>query len=246
MPINWLNKLQEIPVIQSAGLRSVTPMQQGLGNQSLLLTTEQGNWVFRMNQAQLGVNRQLEAQVLQSVKSLNLAPKVIENKPEAGYLITEFLQQSTWKPQDFSITDKVKRLQSQLEQLHQIPFTAPASRLDQRIPDYLQKFKVVPEAISTELNQQIKQLADLQFWPACQYLCHYDLNPLNLLGEQPWIIDWEFAGQGHGLIDWLVMENESGYDLSQFYPEEINPDWVQPLKSLIDNMLDLWRLNLSA
>ncbi|MEZ5470275.1 MAG: phosphotransferase [Marinicella sp.] len=246
MQINWLSKLQEIPVIHSAGLLSVTPMQQGLGNQSLLLTTSQGNWVFRMNQTQLGVNRQLEAQVLQSVKSLNIAPKVIENNPEAGYLIVEHLQQSTWKPQDFSSTKKVKKLQSKLEQLHRIQFTAPASRLDHRIPEYLKDFKVVPHNVSSEITQQLKQLADLRFWSACQYLCHYDLNPLNLLGDHPWIIDWEFAGQGHALIDWLVMEHESGHDLSSFYPEEINPDWVQPLKKLIHNMMVLWRLNLSA
>ncbi len=31
----------------------------------------------------------------------------------------------------------------------------------------------------------------------CWLPCHHDLNPANLLGSRPWVIDWEYGAAGH-------------------------------------------------
>jgi thiamine kinase len=31
----------------------------------------------------------------------------------------------------------------------------------------------------------------------CWRPCHHDLNPANLLGSKPWVIDWEYGAAGH-------------------------------------------------
>jgi thiamine kinase len=31
----------------------------------------------------------------------------------------------------------------------------------------------------------------------CWRPCHHDLNPANLLGSNPWVIDWEYGAAGH-------------------------------------------------
>ena len=87
----------------------------------------------------------------------------------------------------------------------------------------------------------IQKLDFLNFWKANNTLYHSDLNPNNLLGlNKPTIIDWEFAGQGHPLLDWLILEQQTTIDLSAYYPTDINPVWVAPAKRMINAMMKLW------
>lgn len=246
MHSKWLDKLQSIPQLQKAKMIDVQPFADGISNRSMLVTTDQEQWVVRFNQQQIGVNRQLEQQVLQLIEPLNIFPQIIDCNPEKGYLISEYIPKPTWVNSTFNDESQLVRLKNQLDQVHQIPCNHLASRLDQRMMNYLQSLPVVPDDLRTTIIQQIEQLKNLEFWQACQFLCHYDLNPNNLLGEQPLIIDWEFAGQGHGLIDWLILEHEIQLDLHHCYPKNINPEWIVPCENLIQNMMALWQLNQST
>ncbi len=246
MPSKWLEKLQNIPAFQSVGIIDVKPFAEGLSNQSMLVSTDRSQWVVRFNQQQIGINRKLEQQVLQLIEPLNICPKIIECNPANGYLISEYIPKPTWIRSTFNNKQQLARLKNQLDRVHQVPFNHLASRLDQRMMNYVQSLPVVPDDLHTTIIQQIEQLENLEFWQVCLYLCHYDLNPSNLLGNQPLIIDWEFAGQGHGLIDWLILEHETGHDLQHCYPRDINPDWIRPCKRLIQTLMALWQLNQSS
>jgi aminoglycoside phosphotransferase (APT) family kinase protein len=243
MHSKWHKQLSQIPTIKSAGLLDVTPFDQGLSNQSLLVETRKGQWVVRLNRPQVGVNRSLEAEILQLIEPLKITPTIIENNPKAGYLITEYLAKPTWTRANFADANQLESLQSQLKHLHSIRFKHVSSRLDQRLKLYLQTFTAIPSDISQSITEQITHLNELDFWPACNHLCHYDLNPNNIMGDQPMIIDWEFAGQGHPLIDWLIIEHETGHDLRACYPNGINPGWISPARNLIKGLMTLWQLN---
>ncbi|MFC3193025.1 phosphotransferase [Marinicella sediminis] len=235
----WHDRLLSIPVVAKAGLLGWQALQPG-SNQNFKIETTQGHWVVRFNQSIPGVDRLVEQQLLQQLQHLAWLPTMIDCDPGAGYLITEFIEQSVWQKSDFSNPQRITQLADQLRLIHLQPCDQAPTRLDRRIQYYLSQTQVAAD-LQRRLTQGIDTLEQLQFWTACRWLCHHDLNPGNLLGHKPvYLIDWEFAGQGHAILDWLIMEQESGADLSSWYPEDTRPDWIIPLKTLISDLMKLW------
>jgi len=234
--------IENINTIQAAGLISWQQLHTGNSNINYQVTTKQGDWAIRINQPNPGVDRQLEAQILQLITPLNIAPKIIENNPHEGYLITEYIKADMWLSSDFEQAKYINTLNECLDQFHQLTFIHPKSRLDQRLKHYLKKLPGIPTKLKTELLSAIEQLDHLGFWHACNTLYHSDLNPSNILGHQHiTLLDWEFAGQGHPLLDWLIMEQESQVDLSDYYPcSGLNEKWIAPAKLMIQSMMKLW------
>lgn len=242
MQNSWHKKLNTIPAIKSAGLISCEPLTQGKSNQVFKITTKAGQWVIRFNHAQAGVHRDQEHTILKLIEPLDIHPNIIENNPQRGFLIQEYLAEPCWQKSDFTLPTQLTTLANQLAKFHTLTYQDDKNRLDNRLQDYLSSFDVVPEQLRIQTEQQIDILEKQQFWQACNTLCHYDLNPSNIIGQRAMIIDWEFAGQGHPLIDWLIMEYESGCDLHEYYPTNINKQWIVPCKSLIQSMMSLWQL----
>ncbi len=240
-PTDIHQELLSIPVIQQAGLLSYQPLTTGSSNRNYHIRTNQGDWVVRFNRPNLGVDRTLEAQVLQLIAGLDVAPQVIENNPTVGYLITTFNPATVWQTQDFNNKEKLNGLQQQLAPLHAIEIDYPSSRLDIRTQHYIATIGTVPDTTVKQTMQVIEQLHELGFWAANRYLFHSDLNPSNLLGQPtPMIIDWEFAGQGHPLIDWLIIELLTGIDMSACYPKNTHTEWIAPCRQFLQLMLNIW------
>lgn len=239
----WLERIQSLPVIQRAGLLDYQLIESGSSNHNFKINTESGDWVLRFNQATLGIDRQQEQLILQMIEPTGITPKIIEINPNAGYLITEYIPQNTWRQADFEDPEKINLLKNALAQFHALPYQYLPSRLDHRIKQYLQAIELVPEDLRLTLNQSLNLLEQLKFWQANNTLYHSDLNPNNLMSSDPInIIDWEYAGQGHPLLDWLIMEHHSGIDLSEHYPKGIQAQWIQPAKTMITAMMKLWAL----
>lgn len=202
--------------------------------------------MLRFNQATLGINRYQEQHILKLIRPLKISPTIIENNPDSGYLISAYIPQATWHHSDFINPKKLKALSQVLNQVHQIPYQYLPSRLDHRLKNYLQQIKGVPEGLKNTLLHSIEQLEGMNFWQANNTLYHSDLNPSNILGIDPiQIIDWEYAGQGHPLLDWLIIEHYAGYDLSEYYPADLQEEWLKPAKTMIDAMMQLWSLQSS-
>ncbi len=236
--------LQQIPTLKTAGLTGYKVLSAGSSNFNYRVTTQSGEWVVRINRSSLGVDRMLEAAVLNLIAPLGLSPKVIENNASAGYLITEYINKHSWDATDFKHSQHIEALQAKLATMHRIPFTHPSSRLDNRVQHYITAIGTVPLDLERQIMSLINELEKLGFWQANRYLFHSDLNPGNLLGHNsPLIIDWEFAGQGHPLIDWLMMEIITHVDLSSHYPENIEPAWIAPCRQFLQLMLKIWYLN---
>lgn len=242
MPVNnWPEWLAEIPCIQQAGLLDWQPLIHPGNNQLAVVNTGQGRWLVRSNHDLPGVDRVFEQQLLQQLQNQPWVPRLIAADPEVGYLVTSYLDAMTWRRADYSDPNKVKVLADQLNTLHQMPCEQTHTRLDNRLQHYLCQIPV-----SADLRQRIQltvsQLEKLRFWDACRQVYHSDLNPGNLLGSDPvYLIDWEFAGQGHGILDWLIMEHESGCDLSAWYPASTETPWLSPLRQLINDLMKLWQ-----
>lgn len=238
---DWQLKLQSIDVIHRAGLLSWEPIHSGTSNRIFKVLTEVGTWVVRFNRAALGIDRFEEKLILDLIEPLKIGPKVIQINPDEGYLITEFIEQTVWQKSDFKNQDNITLLKNSMQKYHAIEYSFLPSRLDHRLKAYLKKIENVPEQTTIELLNTIQKLDFLGFWQANKTLFHSDLNLNNLMGNNPLtIIDWEFAGQGHPLLDWIILERETKTNLSEHYPEDINPSWITPAKSMIRAMMKLW------
>ena len=45
----------------------------------------------------------------------------------------------------------------------------------------------------------------------CWLPCHHDLNPANLLGHRPWVIDWEYGAAGHPGFELASIQRTHGW-----------------------------------
>lgn len=238
---DWQQKLLSIDFINRAGLLAWEPLKTGTSNHVFKALTEVGTWVVRFNRAALGIDRFEEKLILELIEPLNIGPKVIQANPEAGYLITEFYDQPVWQKDNLKSPDNLNVLIEGMNKFHAIQYKFLPSRLDHRLKSYLGTIKKVPKQVTIDLLDTIQKLDFLGFWQANNSLFHSDLNLNNLMGTDPLtIIDWEFAGQGHPLLDWLILEHETQLNLSEYYPKDINPVWVPPAKRIIQAMMKLW------
>ncbi len=238
---NWYDKLKSISVVNNAGLLDWHPVYSGTSNHIFKINTQVGVWMVRFNRAALGIDRHQEKQVMALVEPLGVGPKVIENDPESGHLITEFIDRPTWRINDFKDPLMLKKFKQKLNQFHTIHYEYLPSRLDYRLKSYLKNIKGVSNKTAINILEAIQKLEFLGFWKANNTLYHSDLNLNNLLGrDHLTIIDWEFAGQGHPLLDWLIIEYETKVNLSAHYPLDINPVWIEPAKRMIHAMMKLW------
>ncbi|MGJ8663627.1 MAG: phosphotransferase, partial [Marinicella sp.] len=239
---HWHKRLLQITNIHNVGLLEWQAVQSGSSNHMFKVKTNVGIWMIRINRAALGIDRFEEKRIMTLIESLNIGPKVIEINPVEGHLITEYMAQPSWQKADFKDPTKLQRLHEVLNQYHAIPYEYLPSRLDHRLKKYLKSIKQIPVETTMVLLESIQKLDFLGFWKANNTLFHSDLNPNNLLGygSQTTLIDWEFAGQGHPLLDWLILEHETNIDLSAYYPEDINPVWINPAQRMIQAMMKLW------
>ena len=49
----------------------------------------------------------------------------------------------------------------------------------------------------------------------CWLPCHHDLNPANLLGSRPWVIDWEYGAAGHPGFEVASIQRTHGWSEEQ-------------------------------
>ncbi|MDJ1139379.1 phosphotransferase [Marinicella marina] len=238
---HWQHQLESIHTIKAAGLKHWEPIHSGSSNYIFKVTTSAGLWIVRFNRAAMGISRQEEHRILEKIKPLDIGPNVIENDPDAGHLITEYIDQPTWQRSDLKNHDKLNQLKQAMNKYHAIDYEYLPSRLDHRLRLYLKNIKKIPERTTIDILENIQKLDFLGFWRANNSLYHSDLNLGNLLGDDSLrIIDWEFAGQGHPLLDWLILEHEVKMNLSDHFPDDVLPVWIAPARRLIRAIMKLW------
>ena len=236
------HRLQRIEFVAEAGLIEARPIKHGLNNHSFHVITEKGHYFVRFNAVISGVNRQREAQIHALIEPLHISPKVLVNDLQNNVLITDWCRGKLWQAEDFQNNGFVKSLTDQLKRFHEIELTEQPlfanSRLDKRLLSYAENQK---DRIKSHINRHIDKLDELGYWDNNQYLTHFDLNPRNIIGRRPpMLLDWEFSGLGHPLIDWLIIEYESGQSLEDFYRHYDDNDWLPPLRALIQIMMQIW------
>lgn len=234
---NIKQQLQTIPLLKTAKIKHITAVKQGQTNRLFKLQLHSGEtWGVRLNRPQtLGVDRPFEAQILQQVQHLEFTPNIIANHPQQGYLIYHWIDGKSWSQQDLQNPKKLSILRQNLEQIHHLECHHQKLRLDNRLLEYLKQIPFKNQ-LKQLISNNINKLKQNHFWQPQNQLTHFDLNPTNIIGEQAAIIDWEFAGCGHPILDWLIIQHYAQTKID--HPKHPNQATIQ---QLIEQMLQIWQ-----
>jgi thiamine kinase len=190
-------------------IRSIEPIKHGLTNRSWLVATERDRLVVRISNqsiADLQIDRQSEAAVLQLVAHAGIGPEVLRADLGHGVLVTRYLG-ATWSGLDAQLPENMDRIAGLLRQLHalDVPASVRVVDLAATVHGYLRTLD--ERGIRSGLTSQpLRECADetaLQLrHGSTPCLCHNDVHHLNVVdGAGLRLIDWEYAGVGEPLFD---------------------------------------------
>ncbi|MGD8177214.1 phosphotransferase [Marinimicrobium sp. ARAG 43.8] len=155
---------------------------------------------------QLGIRRESEAVILETVASAGLSRGACYWSPAHDFTVFRHVNARTWSARDFQSETQRRRLLEALGVVHQLRPDTPR----RRYTDYLDHYWRQLEAAGALEASLKKQWAD--FRPALRefdesdwvpVLTHHDLIPENILENEDrlYLIDWEYAAVGHPDID---------------------------------------------
>ncbi len=175
----------------------------GKTNQSYLLQDNAKFWVLRLGSGadHLGVNRAREFAIHAAVAKIGLAPRVLYQSSEPDFWITEYIEGESHATLS---DDKLTALLDALAKVRQLPLDLPVFDYNQQLRNLSGK-----DRLDDTLCRALETL------DTCGTigLCHHDLNPNNVIfsGNQPMLIDWEYAALGvvemdlaSALLEWKI------------------------------------------
>ena len=212
----------------------------GKVNNSFLINDDEDKrkYILRINSPQskkFNIIRKNEIIILNAIKEIKIAPKIIFSDPQFKFLITEYIDGSIFSKNNFSLNDRVT-LKKVIEKYQKIRIGLPRFNYLKHIKEY-QKIISQKSIIDYELKKRLEKFYPYlesfqnQNWPPV--LCHHDLNPTNIIKTDSGmkIIDWEFAGYGHPKYDLYSIGLEDKDDF--FFDELVNI--INDLWHMIDN-----------
>lgn len=235
--------ISTLPVVKNAGLLSIEPVHHGTINKTYQVHTQQGIWAARINQNTMpGINRSAEIDILKQIQHLNVAPAMVAYDSEQQYLITEWVSGNSWTPDDLANPELLRKLKAKLQPLHDIFYDNKATYLMARIMEYNLYFSGAADSLKQAINTSVKKLNKTGFWQKQNRLLHFDLHPGNIIGhDDPIIIDWEYAGSGHPMLEWLVIQHYAESDISAFIPKMYQTAEFEEAHELISLLMELWQ-----
>lgn len=178
-------------------------------NRTLRVTTKAGDYVVRLSSmpdAWLLCDRSQEFGLQAIAAEAGIAPPILYSDAARGWLVMPFLDEPVWTAANFEEAGRLSQLGAVLAKLHRLP--APASaRLDVLATllgyrSHLERAGGPPDLrVARWLDAAAGALRRLDAGGRAPAILHHDLHPANLLGERPWLIDWECAVVGDPLFD---------------------------------------------
>jgi thiamine kinase len=173
-------------------------------SQVFLCTYNQEQAVIRLDcpsASMLSIDRVSEVKILNSVKNLDLAPKVLYQDEPAGILIWEFIPGT--KPL-FNSGNKDHCLKSLGRELSLVHNTFIPDDCSDIFINSMELYGNLLQNTSYEplYVKALSLFKELYYDGTAKVLAHNDLNPGNLLWENKfYFLDWEYAGLNHPCFD---------------------------------------------
>lgn len=193
-----------VPGWRDAGIVTIEPMLGGRTNSSFRVRVEQETFVLRINAANgpaLGIDYEREYEILKHVHRGDVGPEPVYFSPEAGVLVTRFVEGSALSAEDVRKPINIERIVRGLKKLHALPAPRHRLSLEKVITRYCQTVEEAELHFSQALvHIRPKALGLIREWShgiekVC--LCHNDLFHSNMIdGNGIQFIDWEYAATG--------------------------------------------------
>jgi thiamine kinase-like enzyme len=182
----------------------------GLTNINYLVTAAGERYVLRVsgdNSVFLGINRELELEVLTTASDSGIGAALVQYILPEGHLVTRFIDGRHWTVAEYHRPEALQRLVETVKRIHAFPPTRGTFSPFRRVESYAEKARAfsIPfpadfdvflrKMQAVEAHQQQDSSAWLRF-------CHNDLFSVNFLDDgHVRVVDWEFAGMGDIYFD---------------------------------------------
>lgn len=246
--------LESIPGF--AGAQVLSQLSGGPTNNSFEVEQGGERFVLRIDKpeaALLGLDRQAEKDICESLASAGLASPPVYFEPESGIYLRGFLPGKTWTGRDLLSAQNLARLARLLRRLHASPLAGkPFDPLQAAIRYADQLGTPGAERVHAELIDRHSEMEK-----STQVLCHNDLVAGNILdGEKLMLIDWEYAGIGDPFFDLAVVvqhhrlkDGLAKLFLDRYLQTEASAADLSRLDNkcrFYQSLLDLWHLRVGA
>lgn len=174
-----------------------TPLAGGLTNQNYRLQLDDGRQAFlRIGHPapeSLGIDRTLEWQLYSAAAKAGLAPASLFHDLPSGALLMAWCDEPNWALAPPAQRDAMAALAGVLVALHRLPLPTGQMAVRTHSARYRRQLSSIPPWLGALERALLASKAPSDLWLPC----HHDLNPANLLGPRPWVVDWEYGAAGH-------------------------------------------------
>jgi len=203
----------------------------------------------------LSIDRDSEVKILNNVKNLELAPKVLYQDESAGILIWEFIPGI--KPL-FNSGNKDYCLKSLGRELSLVHSTSIPDDCSDIFINSMELYRNLLQNTSYEplYIKALNLFKKLYFDGTPKVLSHNDLNPGNLLWENKfYFLDWEYAGPNHPCFDLASLVHNYKLNPSQIralsigYGGDQELFAMERLKHWIEFIIyldEIWKISVNA
>ena len=134
-------------------------LKNGKVNNSFIINDIENKrkYVLRINSLksnQFNINRRNEVKILNAIKEIGIAPKIIFSDPEYNFLITEFIDGSECKSNELTLHDK-KTLKNIIDDYQKIKIELPKFDYLEHIRKY-EKIAFDKSIINNQLMKKLK------------------------------------------------------------------------------------------
>jgi thiamine kinase len=216
---------------------SVIEELSGFTNQSVVLDANDQRLVLRLNRIGadvLGIYRQQEYRIWQSVADLGIAPRLLYTDPKGDFVIYPYIDGRVWTAEDLAKPGQTERLRNRINEYKDTRLDLPPRNYINYLHHYWNQLEntaaTTPEIIDQWQAFQ-PELNSLQHSDWTPVLVHHDLIPENIIdtGQALYIVDWEYAAMGHPELDWCCFCKNENHPINQVV------DWINRLWWLLVN-----------
>lgn len=193
----------------------------GHSNRNFLVRQGTKRFVVRLPEGdgkRLGIDREIERQVLERAEGIGLGAQVLHCDPARGTLVTAYLESRPLRIEGMAADEMIDRLATALRKLHGQDLEVPRLNVAERIKIYARDIQSEdPRAWPSArrwLSASRHVLEQYRFGRWRDALCHNDLVAQNILDVRGKLrfIDWEYAARGDPYFDLATLAEDNGFE----------------------------------
>jgi thiamine kinase-like enzyme len=211
--------VEAVPELARAGDVTVEVLTAGITNRNFLLEGGGARVVVRVfgpDTELLGIDRAAEDVSARAAAAAGVAPEVLAFLPEAGCLVTRFVEGEPVPETDLEREEVVRAVVRSVRAIHACPPLPSAFPVFRIVEDYAalatERGVRLPPAYGEAHELAARIEGAVHAAPLPETPCHNDLLNANFLRERDhvWILDYEYAGMGDPFFDLANLSINNG------------------------------------